>query len=103
MTQREANLLAFVACYQSDHRGASPSLDEMAAEMGLRSRSNAHAAVVSLERQGRIRRVPGQRRSIEITPQSTDLSSISDAEISREFARRFGGAVAAQHHGSVNL
>jgi SOS-response transcriptional repressor LexA len=46
--------------------GTTPSLQEIADSLGLRSRSSAHRLVAALEERGRIRRLTGRRRAIEV-------------------------------------
>jgi SOS-response transcriptional repressor LexA len=57
MTPRQQDTLAFIARSLVE-AGRSPTLDAIAAEVGLGSRSNAHAMVSKLIAQGYLRREP---------------------------------------------
>lgn len=59
LTPRQAELLAYV-----ESRATSPSLEEIRAALGLRSKTAAHRLVVHLERRGFLRRQPRRARSL---------------------------------------
>lgn len=65
LTLRMAALLRFLdAC---EHDGWTPTLDAMAAFLGLKSMSGAHRLIVCLEKRGRVRRGPGvMARSVTV-------------------------------------
>jgi SOS-response transcriptional repressor LexA len=65
MTRRQAELLHFIESHMDAHRGVAPSLEEMRAEVGFRSRSSVHRLLVRLEERGHIVRRRGAR-AIEI-------------------------------------
>ena len=65
LTPRQRDALAFIARYQGANESA-PSLQEIADDLGMRSKSQAHYIVRKLEQRGAIRRLHGQRRSIRI-------------------------------------
>jgi len=44
----------------------APSMDEMAAALGLKSKSGAHRLVAGLEERGHIRRIGRRRRSVQV-------------------------------------
>ncbi|WP_420137870.1 LexA family protein [Sphingomonas sp.] len=91
LTPREHQALTFIAGYISDH-GFAPTLVEICDGIGAaRSRGRAHALVTQLEQKKAIRRVRGQDRGIVLVDRPVDLSSISDAAIATEYARRFAG------------
>ena len=48
-------------------RGEAPSLDEIGAAVGLRSRSSVHYQLRELEAKAAIRREPGRPRGIRLT------------------------------------
>jgi SOS-response transcriptional repressor LexA len=80
MTARQAQLLEFIRSYQAAHGGASPSLGEMAAAMGFKSKSAATRVLRLLEAQGRVRRPPGRRaRSIEIVNRQPAVEAMKSA------------------------
>jgi repressor LexA len=64
MTERQREMLNYIAGYIDRNGGVSPSFDEMQAALGLKSKSGVHRLIVSLEKHGRIKRLPGQARSI---------------------------------------
>lgn len=67
-TQREA--LEFVGRYMKRHGGVSPSYDEIAVGLGLRSKSNVHRIVKALAARGHITVVPGGQRAISLVSSS---------------------------------
>ena len=75
MTPRQRALLDFIAAYQAQHR-FSPSFDEMAAAIGVKSKSNIHTMITQLKAQRRLTSVPGSHRSVEIVT-SRDLPPLS--------------------------
>jgi SOS-response transcriptional repressor LexA len=66
LTSRQADLLRFILGYQRAHGGVSPSMLECAAALGSDSKSTVHGLLVSLERRGAIRRLPGRARAIHV-------------------------------------
>ena len=63
---KQAELLAFLR--QSLRPGrVCPSYDEMAAALGLKSKSGIHRLVDGLEKRGYVRRLPGTARSLTLT------------------------------------
>ena len=65
MTRRQHEVLAFVGRYVA-HHGFAPSYEEIAAALQMSSKSGVHYIVRQLEERGRIRRLPGRARAIEI-------------------------------------
>lgn len=63
ITARERECLAILQMA----RDVPPSHDELKAALGLHSKSGVHRLITSLERKGRITRVPGLHRSIQVT------------------------------------
>jgi repressor LexA len=66
MTKRQAQLLAFIRAYAVEHQNASPSYQEIAVALGLRSKSGVHRIVHGLENQGLIVRSEDLNRSIRV-------------------------------------
>ncbi len=66
LTKRMADTLYFIADYQATHDGVSPSLDDIAAGIGIKSKSSAHRMIHELEARGFIRQMPHHARSLEI-------------------------------------
>lgn len=67
MTRRQAQLLEFLQASELVNRGVTPSLDEMAAALGLKSKSGIHRILTSLEEQGRIARHYRRARTVIVT------------------------------------
>lgn len=66
LTARQMDLLRFIAGYQIQHDGISPTLRECMIGMGLVGKASIHRELVELERRGRIRRLTNRHRAIEI-------------------------------------
>lgn len=67
MTRQQSRLLQFIAEYQRKHGGdVSPSLEEMAQALGLRSKAGIHRLLTRLEDAGRIARDPYRARSVRL-------------------------------------
>lgn len=62
MASRKLQALAFIEIFYAA-RGGGPSLGEISAALDC-SRQRAHDLICTLEREGRIQRTPGVRRSI---------------------------------------
>ena len=62
----ERLLLAFITDYTSANGGVSPTVREMGAAIGVSSTGRVQAMIEQLERNGKIRRVPGRWRAIEV-------------------------------------
>ena len=65
MTEKQADLLAWIRDFIADH-GFSPSYEEMRVAMGAPSKSDVFRMVGALEAQGKVRRLPGRSRTIEV-------------------------------------
>lgn len=68
MTPRQALTLAFIRAYQASNAGASPTLREIAAGIGVKQITQAARVVGQLEVRKRIKRHPGLPRGIEVCP-----------------------------------
>ncbi len=67
MTRQQSRLLQFIAEYRRDHGGeVSPSLDEMALALGVRSKAGVLRLLTRLEDAGRIVRDPHRARSVRL-------------------------------------
>lgn len=71
LTSMQSATLAFIEGYVAEHR-YSPSYDEIKDAMGFASKTCVHRLMNSLEERGRIRRIYGKARSIEIVAESAD-------------------------------
>jgi hypothetical protein len=66
MTKRQADLLAFMRKYATEHNGSTPTYEEMMKGLGFASKSSINRLVVGLEERGFIARAPGQAQSIKL-------------------------------------
>ena len=66
LTPKQRVLLDFIARYQHERRGVSPSFDEMAQAIGLASKSGVHRLVEGLVERGALERLPNQARALRI-------------------------------------
>lgn len=64
VTKRQRQILDFISSFQS-REGFAPSLEEIAAHLGLSAVSTVHEHLVNLERKGLLRREGHRARSIE--------------------------------------
>lgn len=76
-TPRQLQLLRFIAGYQRQHGGISPSRAECSAALGFASKGAIQRMIGCLEERGLIRALPGRARAIEVlvdlpTPQAPD-------------------------------
>jgi len=65
LTRMQSRALAFIERYVAEN-GISPTYDEIAAEIGLASKSGVNRLVTGLEQRGRVRKLAGKARGIEI-------------------------------------
>jgi SOS-response transcriptional repressor LexA len=65
LTARQKQLLDFIRS-EIARCGVAPSYDEMAAAIGVRSKSGVNRLLLGLEERGAIRRLPSRRRAIEV-------------------------------------
>lgn len=66
ITPKQRELLDFIVRYQREHRGVSPSFDEMARALGLASKSGVHRLIEGLVERGALVRLPNQARSLQV-------------------------------------
>lgn len=81
MTPRQSKCLAFIRTYVAEHEGESPSYDEIAAGLHLRSKSGVWRMIEALEARGFIRRMPGHARAIELVDVNSDSSIDAGTEL----------------------
>lgn len=87
MTRVQAGALSFIA-QRIAASGQSPSYDEIAAGLGMKSKSQINRLVVALEERGFIRRLPGRARCIEVIRLPDALApKLVDRTIDAERAR----------------
>lgn len=91
LTARQAQLLAYLRS-----RSDTPSFEEMAVALGLKSKSNIHRLIEALMERGFIARIPNRARAIQVldkpmpfsAPRHGALSHFSSADLRQELARR---------------
>lgn len=88
MTHRERELLRFIERYIAENDGVAPTFTEMAAAIGLASKSGVLRIILSLERQGRVRREANQTRAVRPAAVPLDLSKATDGALLAEVAAR---------------
>jgi repressor LexA len=66
LTATQHKTLDFIRQYLT-RRGYAPSLEEIAAGIGIRSKGTAHRHVQALAEAGYLRLIPGRKRGIELT------------------------------------
>lgn len=66
LTPKQRRLLDFIAGYQRAHRGDSPSFEEMAAGIGVATKSAIHRLLTGMEERGAIVRDRHRARAIRI-------------------------------------
>jgi SOS-response transcriptional repressor LexA len=72
LTHEQGRTLAFIRTYLADHHKA-PSMEEIAAHLGLKSKSGAYRLVKGLEERGHIRRLPKRARAMALTEHKSML------------------------------
>ncbi|MEM7191294.1 MAG: hypothetical protein AAF405_00255 [Pseudomonadota bacterium] len=65
LTRKQTDLLAFLRSYHA-REGVMPIYEQMMAHMGLASKNSIYRLLTALEERGRIRRLHGRARAIEI-------------------------------------
>lgn len=66
LTHEQKRTLEFLIRYQADNGGISPTFDEIAQAVELKSKSGVSRLIVALEERGFIRRMEGRARAIEV-------------------------------------
>ena len=66
MTRRQADILKFIADYQSANNGASPSWREIRDMLGTTSLNTVYHTLARLEDMGLLKIAKGRKRAIEI-------------------------------------
>jgi len=66
LTPRQSDLLKYIARYQGENDGVSPSFEQMMTELSLHSKSGVHRLISGLEERGYIRRLHNRARAIAI-------------------------------------
>lgn len=85
MTEPQARVLRCIQDFTAVH-GHSPTFAQIAAELGFKSKSSVHRAVVALTDQGLLQRHPGARGGVDlVTPR---VAEATDEELAAELRRR---------------
>lgn len=79
MTRRQIQVLTYIRSY-IEREGIPPSRREICAGCGLRSTSQANAAVEKLIAHGRIKRIPNRARAIELVTSDWERVVILERE-----------------------
>lgn len=79
-------------------RGTAPSYDEMAAELGLRSKSGVHRLIAALEERGYILRLPGRARAVQVVRMPDDHAQ-EGAQAQESAALALMGAISVEAPG----
>lgn len=66
LTPRQSELLRYLSSWQEEGNGVSPTLEQMRAALGLKSKSGIHRLITSLEERGYIERIPNRARAIHV-------------------------------------
>lgn len=85
LTPRQHDLLKYIKAYIAEHDGVSPSIEEMQAALGLKSKSGIVRFLGRLEERGAIRRRRYMARSIDVLrkPGSGDVLEEVAAAVKR--------------------
>jgi len=101
LTPKQQALLTFIKAYQAENAGIAPSFEQMAAAVGIVSKSGVYRLLAGLEERGHIRRVPNRARAIEVVEAASSadiahaLALASDEQIRAELDRRLVLRIAA--------
>ncbi|HWV44091.1 LexA family protein [Pseudorhodoplanes sp.] len=76
LTRKQAQALQFIRSFIAE-RDYPPSIAEITAGLGLKSRGGVTRLVVALEERGYIRRIPRRARAIELVENDDDLVRLS--------------------------
>lgn len=102
MTPAHSKLLDFVRAYRAEYSGVSPSYDECAAALGLRSKAGVYRMVRALEARGLIRREAGPNHARCLVPADEPvIAHVSDFERGRRVGRDEGYRAAIVEFGRV--
>ena len=81
LTKRQRDAYGFIRDFTAEH-GVSPTFQEIADGLGLRSKCSVHRLISGLEERGVIRRMHFRERAIELVQKPDEL-----AELKQEIAR----------------
>ncbi len=78
LTEAQHRTLTFITTFIAE-TGYAPTIAEIAAGIGIKSRSTVHRHLQGIEQAGRIRIIPNKRRNIELV--SLHAGSVNDASL----------------------
>ena len=70
LTHQQARLLDAIKSYMAEHNGVGPSYEEIAAAIGIKSKSNIHYMLRSLRARGYVDFIAKHSRSIVVLDRS---------------------------------
>ena len=80
MTRRQLQVLGYIRSY-IEREGIPPSRREICAGCGLKSTSQANAAVEKLIAHGRIKRIPNRARAIELVTDDRERVAVLERQV----------------------
>lgn len=95
LTTRATELLAVIREWRVVH-GCTPTYEQMAAEIGLNSKSGIHRLVKQLAERGLVRCLPGRHQSVELIEPRT-ITLPEDVALSLRHAARAAGRTPEEH------
>ena len=90
VTRRQKEVLDFLESFVA-RNGYSPSFEEIARGMGLKSLATVHKHITNLEKKGLLDRVHNRSRSIDVLPPGTRTRVERPASAGRPNCRRSAG------------
>lgn len=78
MTPRQRDCLNFIIDYETKHDGVTPSYDEIAKHLGVKSKSAVSMVIKQLERLGRVRRHKRAARGLVVLYPESSLHHVGD-------------------------
>lgn len=86
LTELQARCLAFIRRHVEGTGGVSPSLQEIADELGLASKSGAVRTLTLLKQRGFVDWIPNKSRSIRLVPTLDEFTTWLESLSAEEFA-----------------
>ncbi len=92
VTRRQKEILDFLETFVN-RNGYSPSFEEIARGMNLKSLATVHKHITNLEKKGMLDRVHNRSRSIDVLGQTLGIAQVSDTaeQYEANIKRVFGG------------
>ena len=83
LTVQQSALLRYLILCAGSGDAVSPTFDQMAHAIGLKSKSGIHRLITGLEERGFIRRIPCRARAITILRRPGDAPGVSAADLKK--------------------